>query len=69
MPPRLAAALDELDALRHALAQEHDARTRAESGEELTQARTEIARQATLLEQLGQKLAVAVNATRGEELR
>jgi hypothetical protein len=69
MPPRLAAALDELDALRHALAQEHDARTRAESGEALTHARAEIAKQATLLEQLGQKLAVAVNAGRGEELR
>jgi len=61
IPPRLAAALDELDALRHALAQEHDARTRAESGEELKLARAEIAKQATLLEQLGQKLAVAVN--------
>jgi len=67
IPPRLAAALDELDALRHALAQEHDARTRAESGEELTRARAEIAKQATLLEQLGQKLAVAAN--RSEELR
>ena len=67
MPSRLAAALDELDALRHALAQEHDARTRAESGEELTLARAEIARQAALLEQLGQKLAVAAN--RSEELR
>ena len=67
--PRLAAALDELDALRHALAQEHDARTRAESGEELTLARAEIAKQATLLEQLGQKLALAANAPRGEELR
>jgi hypothetical protein len=69
LSPRLAAALDELDALRHALAQEHDARTRAESGEELVHARAEIAKQATLLEQLGQKLAVAVNATRTEELR
>jgi hypothetical protein len=67
--PRLAAALDELDALRHALAQEHDARTRAESGEELKLARAEIAKQATLLEQLGQKLALAANASRGEELR
>ncbi|HEX3343347.1 MAG TPA: hypothetical protein VHS09_02190, partial [Polyangiaceae bacterium] len=64
---RLAAALDELDALRRALAQEHEARGRAESGEELTLARAEIARQAALLEQLGQKLAVAAN--RGEELR
>jgi len=68
--PRLAAALDELDALRHALTQEHDARTRAESGEELVRARAEIAKQATLLEQLGQKLAVlAVAGNRSEELR
>ena len=70
--PRLAAALDELDALRHALTQEHDARTRAESGEELARARAEIARQATLIEQLGQKVTVlagAANAPRGEELR
>jgi hypothetical protein len=67
--PNKGTALDELDALRHALAQEHDARTRAESGEELKLARAEIAKQATLLEQLGQKLALAANAPRGEELR
>lgn len=33
MDPRLAAALDELDVLRRALTQEHEARLRAESGE------------------------------------
>ena len=49
----LAAALDELDALRRALAQEHEARVRAESGEELVRARAEIQRQAALLAQLG----------------
>jgi predicted nucleic acid-binding Zn-ribbon protein len=53
---RLGQALDELDALRQAFSQEHEARARAESGEELTRARAEIQRQATLLEQLGQKL-------------
>jgi hypothetical protein len=45
-------ALDEVDALRKALAQEHDARVAAESGEELARARSELARQATLLEQM-----------------
>ena len=43
---------DELDALRQALAQEHAARVAAESGEELTQARAELAKQAALLEQI-----------------
>jgi hypothetical protein len=54
--PRLAQALDELDALRTALAQEHDARARAESGEELARARAEIERQAVLMEQLVREL-------------
>jgi hypothetical protein len=68
--PRLAAALDELDALRHALTQEHEARARAESGEELVRARQELSRQAELLEQLGQKLAsVGAPGARNEELR
>jgi hypothetical protein len=68
--PRLAAALDELDALRHALTQEHEARARAESGEELVRAREELSRQAELLEQLGQKLAsVGAPGARNEELR
>jgi hypothetical protein len=44
--------LDELDALRQALVQEHEARVHAESGEELVRLRGEIARQAALLEQL-----------------
>ena len=43
---------DELDALRQALAQEHAARVAAESGEELAQARAELAKQAALLEQI-----------------
>ncbi len=47
----------ELDALRQALAQEHEARVRAESGEALTRAQTELARQATLIEQLSRELA------------
>jgi hypothetical protein len=64
---KLAAALDELDALRLALTQEHDARVRAESGEELTRAREEIQRQAVLLEQLGRELRAT--APSGEELR
>jgi hypothetical protein len=52
-PPMVPKALqDELDALRQALAQEHAARVAAESGEELTQARAELARQAALLEQI-----------------
>jgi hypothetical protein len=66
----LAAALDELDALRSALTQEHAARARAESGEELVRAREVLSRQAELLEQLGQKLAaLGAPGTRNEELR
>ncbi len=64
---RLAAAIDELDALRIALTQEHKARILAESGEELARARAEIQRQAALLEQLARELEVA-RAPR-EELR
>ena len=48
----LAKARDEIDALRQALTQEHAARVAAESGEELSRARAELARQAALLEQL-----------------
>ncbi len=47
-----AGAMTELDALRQALAQEHAARVRAESGEELRLARAELERQAVLLAQL-----------------
>jgi hypothetical protein len=53
---RLTQALDQLDALRAALAQEHEARTRAESGEELARAHAEIQRQAVLMEQLVREL-------------
>jgi multidrug resistance efflux pump len=48
----LARTRDELDALRQALTQEHAARVAAESGEELSRARAELARQAALLEQI-----------------
>ncbi len=48
----LVRALNELDALRQAFAQEHAARIAAESGEELARARSELARQAALLEQV-----------------
>jgi hypothetical protein len=48
----LARLRDELDALRQALTQEHAARIAAESGEELSRARAELARQAALLEQI-----------------
>jgi hypothetical protein len=53
---QLTDALDQLDALRAALAQEHEARARAESGEELTRAQAEIQRQAVLMEQLVREL-------------
>jgi hypothetical protein len=53
---KLAEALDQLDALRTALSQEHEARTQAESGEELARARAEIQRQAVLMEQLVREL-------------
>jgi chromosome segregation ATPase len=49
-PP--AGSSSELDALRQALAQEHAARVAAESGEELTRARAELARQSALLDQM-----------------
>ncbi len=42
----------EVDFLRHALAKEHEARTTAESGEALEQARAELQRQAVLIDQL-----------------
>ncbi len=46
----------ELLALRQALGQEHEARVRAESGEELSRARADLTRQAVLLEQLSREL-------------
>jgi hypothetical protein len=48
----LSAALDELDALRQALAQEHAAKVAVESGDALVKARAELQRQSALLEQL-----------------
>lgn len=54
--PALAAApegSEEVQALRQALVEEHAARVRAESGEELAHARGELQRQAVLLGQLG----------------
>jgi len=53
---RLVAALSEVDALRQALAQEHEARVKAESGEALTRAQAEIERQAVLLAQMSHQL-------------
>jgi hypothetical protein len=64
---RLTEALGEVEALRLALTQEHEARVRAESGEELVRAREEVQRQAVLLEQLTRELE-ATRAAR-EELR
>jgi hypothetical protein len=55
-PAVVARLQDELDALRQALTQEHAARTRSESGEELAKARAELARQAALIEQLSREL-------------
>lgn len=52
VPESEGALRGELDALRQALIQEHAARLAAESGEELVHARSEVARQAVLLEQI-----------------
>ena len=46
----------ELNSLRQALEQEHEARVALESGEELVRARADIARQSALLEQLAREL-------------
>jgi chromosome segregation ATPase len=56
---RLSTALDELEIVRQALAQEHQARVQAESGEALAQAREDLARQAALLEKLSGELDAA----------
>jgi hypothetical protein len=53
---QVARAQSELDVLRQALAQEHEARARVESGEALAKAHAELARQATLIEQLSREL-------------
>jgi hypothetical protein len=55
-PASTGALQDEIDVLKQALAQEHDARRRAESGEELARARAELERQASLIEQLSREL-------------
>jgi hypothetical protein len=56
----------EIDVLRQAMAQEHEARVRAESGEELSKARAELARQAILLEQLSRELEARDRTRAGE---
>jgi hypothetical protein len=58
---------DELNALRQALTQEHEARVRAETGEELANARGELARQAALIEQLSRALEAPDRARLGRE--
>jgi hypothetical protein len=57
---------NEIDALRQAFAQEHEARVRAESGEDLSKAHAELARQATLVEQLSRELDARDRARRGD---
>jgi hypothetical protein len=64
--PGAAALQAELNALRQALAQEHEARVALESGDELARARADIARQAVLLEQLGRELEARDRARLGE---
>ena len=53
---QLATARDEVDVLKQALAQEHEARKKVEAGDELVRARAELQRQATLIEQLSGEL-------------
>jgi hypothetical protein len=48
----IALALDEIDALRRALAQEHERRVRAESGDALVEARADIQRLTVLVDQM-----------------
>lgn len=61
----LSRALDEVDALRRALAQEHAARVRVESGAALAQARSEIERLTVLLEQQASEQRAASDARTG----
>ena len=63
---RLRQALDENDALRAALSQEHEARAHAQSGEELARARAEIQRQSVLLEQLAREAGARHASAFGE---
>jgi chromosome segregation ATPase len=64
-----AALRAELHALRQALAQEHEARASAESGETLRRAQAELARQATLIEQLSKELDARDRVRLQEEAR
>jgi chromosome segregation ATPase len=65
----LAALQAELHALRQALTQEHEARASAESGEALQRAQAELARQATLIEQLSKELDTRDRVRLHEEAR
>jgi len=56
-PVKRSAGDAELDALRQALAQEHEARVRAENGEALRQARAELEKQSVLLQQIARDRA------------
>jgi hypothetical protein len=63
--PEMIRLSEEIDVLRKALAQEHEARAAAESGDALRAAREALARQSVLLEQLSQQLASARGAGAG----
>ncbi len=63
---RLLELQNELDVLRQAFVKEHDARVRAESGEELERAHAELTRQATLLEQLSRELDARDRVRKGD---
>ncbi len=65
--PNATALEEELAVLRQALAQEHEARVRAESGDDLAKARAELARQAVLIEQLSRELDVQDRGRLGRE--
>jgi hypothetical protein len=63
---RLVDLQNELDVLRQALVNEHDARVRAESGEDLAKAHAELTRQAALVEQLSRELDARDRVRTGE---
>jgi hypothetical protein len=63
---RLLDLQNELDLLRQALVKEHDARVRAESGEDLAKAHAELTRQATLVEQLSRELDARDRVRKGD---
>lgn len=67
--PRLADALEQIGVLQQALSQEHDALRRAEAGEELSRARAELQRQATLIEQLSRELEAHARPPAGVDER